>query len=49
MARDWVASADDIGTGDDFTTAVTTSDVGRARRFRAVGVDIDPTGVEKSL
>ena len=47
--RDSCASAEEIGTGDDFTIACTTSDVGRARRLRAVGVVPDPTGEEKSL
>jgi hypothetical protein len=47
--RDSWASADEIGTGEDFTTASATSDVGKARRLRAAGVMLDPTGEEKSL
>ena|SRR5882762_10370593 len=47
--RDSWASADEIGTGEDFTIASTTSDVGRARRLRAAGVALDPVGEEKSL
>ena len=50
MERDSFASAEDIGTGDDLMIAVATSDVGSARRFRAVGVAEEPgVGVEKSL
>jgi len=47
--RDSWASADEIGTGEDFTMASATSDVGKARRLRAVGVMFDPAGEEKSL
>jgi hypothetical protein len=45
------ASALDIGTGDDLTTAETTSGTGSARRLRA-GVELDEEaeeGVEKSI
>lgn len=50
MERDSFASAEEIGTGDDLIIAVATSDVGNARRFRAVGVVEEPgVGVEKSL
>jgi hypothetical protein len=49
MASDWVASAEDMGTGEDFIMAVITSDVGRTRRLRVVGVVAGPAGVEKSL
>jgi hypothetical protein len=50
IERDSFASAEDIGTGDDLMIAVATSDVGSARRFRAVGVAEEPdVGVEKSL
>jgi hypothetical protein len=49
IARDSLASAVEIGTGDDLIIAVMTSEVGSARRFR-LGVD-EPlaTGFEKSL
>lgn len=49
IARDSFASAVEIGTGEDLIMAVTTSEVGNARRFR-VGVD-EPLvgGFEKSL
>lgn len=47
--RDSWASAEEMGTGEDFTTARATSDVGRARRLRVVGVVLAPTGEEKSL
>lgn len=43
------ASAKEIGTGEDFTIASDTSEVGSVRRLRAVGVELDPTGDEKSL
>ena len=50
IERDSFASADEIGTGDDFMTAVATSDAGRARRLRPLGVRAEPVaGVEKSL
>ena len=49
MSIDSLASAVDIGTGDDFTIAVTTSAVGNARRFLA-GVDVPPVvGLENNL
>lgn len=43
------ASANEMGTGDDLTTAVATSAVGKARRFRLVGFEVDPTGLENNL
>ena len=50
MESDSLASADEMGTGEDLITAVTTSGVGNARRFRVVGVVDEPaTGAEKSL
>jgi hypothetical protein len=49
IERDCVASAEDIGTGDDFMTAFATSDAGRARRLRTLGEEPDAAGVEKSL
>jgi hypothetical protein len=50
IEMDSFASAEEIGTGDDLMIAVATSDVGNARRFRAVGVVEEPVvGVEKSL
>jgi hypothetical protein len=45
-----LASADEMGTGEDLTIAVATSDVGKARRLRAIGVEADPVaGVENNL
>lgn len=46
---DSFASRVDIGTGDDLMIAATTSEVGRALRFRIVGVEVGPTGAEKSI
>ena len=47
--RDSCASANEIGTGDDLTTASATSDFGRVRRFLADGIVQEPTGDEKRL
>jgi hypothetical protein len=50
IERDSLASADEMGTGDDLTTAVTTSDVSKVLRLRAEGVEEEPTAdLEKSL
>jgi hypothetical protein len=50
MPKDSFASAVEMGTGDDLMMAVATSEVGKARRLRAVGVAEEPAvGVEKSL
>lgn len=49
MERDSLASAAEMGTGEDFTMAVATSEVGSARRFRVLDEEADPTGAEKSL
>ena len=50
IPMDSLASAVDIGTGEDFTIAWATSDVGSARRLRVIGEPIDPvTGVENNL
>jgi len=49
IVRDSFASAEDIGTGEDFTIAVATSEAGSARRFLVVGVEEDPTGVENNI
>lgn len=50
MLKDSLASAVEIGTGDDLMIAVATSEDGRARRLRLVGVAEEPAaGVEKSL
>lgn len=48
LSDSW-ASAEEMGTGEDLTIARATSEVGNARRLRAVGVELDPTGDEKSL
>lgn len=49
MSTDSFASEVDIGTGEDLTIAVTTSRVGKARRFRE-GVEEPPElPLEKSL
>lgn len=47
--RDSCASAEEIGTGEDLTIASATSNFGKARRFLADGVVLEPTGDEKSL
>jgi hypothetical protein len=45
-----MASASDIGTGDDLTIAAEISDNGSARRFREDGVvTVEPTGAENNL
>jgi hypothetical protein len=49
MVRDSRASALDIGTGDDFKTAVATSGDGRARRLRAESPTFVLDGPAKSL
>lgn len=46
---DSLASRDDIGTGEDLMIAAATSEVGRTLRLRVVGVELGPTGAEKSL
>jgi hypothetical protein len=46
--NDSVASAAEIGTGEDLITAVATSRIGRARRFRP-GVALPLVGVENNL
>lgn len=46
---DSFASRVDIGTGEDLMIAAATSDVGRALRLRIVGVEVGPTGAEKSI
>jgi hypothetical protein len=46
---DSFASRVDIGTGEDLMIAAATSEVGRALRLRMVGVEVGPTGAEKSL
>lgn len=49
ITSDSLASAEEIITGDDFTIALATSNIGIARRLR-VGVPADDEGgVEKSL
>lgn len=50
ITSDSFASAEEMGTGEDLTMAMVTSDVGNARRLRAVGVIEDPdAGVENNL
>lgn len=50
ILKDSLASAVEMGTGDDLMIAVATSEVGKARRLRLVGVAEEPVaGVEKSL
>lgn len=50
-SKDSLASACDIGTGDDFMTAVATSTKGSVRRLRDEGVEVgvDPLAEEKNL
>lgn len=45
MSIDSCASATEIGTGEDFRMAATTSDVGSARRFLEAGIDDEDPGV----
>jgi len=47
--NDSLASRVDIGTGEDLITAAATSEAGRTLRLRVVGVEVGPTGAEKSL
>ncbi len=51
ISKDSLASAADMGTGEDLMTAFTTSDIGNARRFLFEGVDVDDpeTGPENNL
>jgi hypothetical protein len=49
MFMDSLASAVEMGTGDDLITAVMTSLVGRARRFLEGVDDPDAAGMENSL
>lgn len=46
---DSCASAKEIGTWEDLTTASATSDFGRQRRFLGDGIVQEPTGDEKCL
>jgi len=46
---DSFASRVDIGTGEDLMIAAATSEVGRTLRLRIVGVEVGPTGAEKSI
>lgn len=45
---DSLASLAEIGTGEDLTIAVATSEVRNAFRFRD-GVDMDPVGLENNI
>ena len=50
MFTDSMASASEMGTGDDLIIAAEISDNGSARRFRDDGVAvIEPAGPEKNL
>jgi hypothetical protein len=50
MFTDSIASASDMGTGDDLTIAAEISDNGSARRFREDGVAVvEPAGAENNL
>ena len=49
MVIDSFASAVEMGTGEDFTTAVMTSAIGRALRFLEGVEDPPAVGLEKSL
>ena len=50
MFTDSIASALEMGTGDDLTIAVEISDNGSARRFREDGVAVvEPAGPENNL
>ncbi len=49
-SRDSRASADEIGTGEDFNTAAATSSTGKARRLRVLGrADVEPEGFENNI
>lgn len=49
-SRDSCASADEIGTGEDLSTAAATSSIGKARRLRELGVDnVEEVGFENSI
>lgn len=50
ITSDSLASAVEIGTGEDLIIAVVTSGVGNARRLRDVGVEDNPVaGIENNL
>jgi len=48
-SKDSLASATDMGTGDDFTIELATSGNGSVRRLRDEGVEEGPFGEENSI